>query len=112
VVLKPLWRDTPVLALMISETVIWAAIFYSFPALVLLWQGEYGWSATIDARRLQRGAGGAGAGGAAYGPDHRPGRCAARDDAWHGRDDSSGLAALTQVTVLWQFYLGLGVARA
>jgi hypothetical protein len=31
---------------MISETVIWAAIFYSFPALVLLWQGEYGWSAT------------------------------------------------------------------
>jgi hypothetical protein len=41
-----------------------------------------------DARRLQRGAGGAGAGGAAYGPDHRPGRCAARDDAGHGRGAS------------------------
>jgi len=41
----PAWRDPPILALMLSETVIWAAIFYSFPALVLHWQAEFGWSA-------------------------------------------------------------------
>lgn len=35
------------LAFMVAETVIWAAIFYSFPALVLHWQGEFGWSATV-----------------------------------------------------------------
>lgn len=42
----PAWRDPPILALMVSETVTWAAIFYAFPALVLHWQGEFGWSAT------------------------------------------------------------------
>lgn len=42
----PVWRDGPILAFMVAETVIWAAIFYSFPALVLHWQGEFGWSTT------------------------------------------------------------------
>jgi MFS family permease len=42
----PVWRDPAVLAFMLAETVIWAAIFYSFPALVLQWQDEFGWSAT------------------------------------------------------------------
>ncbi|PWK57972.1 MFS transporter [Roseicyclus mahoneyensis] len=42
----PVWRDGPVLAFMVSETVIWASIFYSFPALVLHWKDEFGWSAT------------------------------------------------------------------
>lgn len=36
--------DGPILALMIAQTLIWAATFYSFPALVLEWQGEFGWS--------------------------------------------------------------------
>ena len=40
------WRDAPILAFMLSETVIWAAIFYVFPALVLHWQAEFGWSST------------------------------------------------------------------
>jgi predicted MFS family arabinose efflux permease len=42
----PAWRDAPILAFMVAETVIWAAIFYSFPALVLEWQKDFGWSAT------------------------------------------------------------------
>ena len=42
---RPAWRDPPILAFMLSETVIWASIFYVFPALVLHWQGEFGWSA-------------------------------------------------------------------
>jgi MFS family permease len=41
-----IWRDGPILAFMVAETVIWASIFYSFPALVLHWQGEFGWPAT------------------------------------------------------------------
>lgn len=36
--------DGPILAMMIGQTVIWAAIFYSFPALVLHWQADFGWS--------------------------------------------------------------------
>ena len=42
----PIWRDGPILAFMIAETLVWAAIFYSFPAMVLQWQAEFGWSAT------------------------------------------------------------------
>jgi len=44
--LRAAWRDAPILAFMLSETVIWAAIFYVFPALVLHWQAEFGWSST------------------------------------------------------------------
>ncbi|GAA5073351.1 MFS transporter [Roseibacterium beibuensis] len=39
-------RDPPILAFMVAQTLIWAAIFYSFPALVLHWQQDFGWSAT------------------------------------------------------------------
>jgi MFS family permease len=103
VVLKPLWRDTPVLALMISETVIWAAIFYSFPALVLLWQGEYGWSATttLGAFSVALAVQGLAA--------PHMGRIIDRGGAPRAMTLGTvgtilGLAALTQVTVLWQFY--------
>jgi MFS family permease len=103
VVLKPLWRDPPVLALMISETVIWAAIFYSFPALVLLWQGEYGWSATttLGAFSVALAVQGLAA--------PHMGRIIDRGGAPRAMTLGTvgallGLAALTQVTVLWQFY--------
>jgi MFS family permease len=103
VVLKPLWRDQPVLALMISETVIWAAIFYSFPALVLLWQGEYGWSATttLGAFSVALAVQGLAA--------PHMGRIIDRGGAPRAMTLGTvgallGLAALTQVTVLWQFY--------
>jgi MFS family permease len=103
VVLKPLWRDQPILALMISETVIWAAIFYSFPALVLLWQGEYGWSATttLGAFSVALAVQGLAA--------PHMGRIIDRGGAPRAMTLGTvgallGLAALTQVTVLWQFY--------
>ena len=30
----------------IAETIIWAAIYYSFPALLLTWEQDLGWSKT------------------------------------------------------------------
>jgi len=41
-----LLSDPPILAMMIGQTVIWACTFYSFPALVLHWQDDFGWSSS------------------------------------------------------------------
>jgi len=37
-------KDRPILLLAVAETLIWACIFYSFPALLLHWEAELGWS--------------------------------------------------------------------
>lgn len=99
----PVWRDGPVLAFMVAETVIWASVFYSFPALVLQWKDEFGWSATaaLGAFSLALGLQGLAA-------------------PWVGRAIDRGLAplgfplgtlgalaglvALTQVQTIWAFY--------
>jgi MFS family permease len=99
----PAWRDPPILAFMLSQTLIWAAIFYSFPALVLHWQAEFDWSATATmgafslalavqglaaphmGRLIDRGA-------------------APRTMSLGAAGALAGLAALTQVAALWQFY--------
>jgi MFS family permease len=100
---RPVWRDGPVLAFMVAETVIWAAIFYSFPALVLHWQGEFGWSATaaLGAFSLALGLQGLAA----------PWVGRAIDLGWAPRGfllgnlgALTGLVALTQVSTLWAFY--------
>lgn len=36
--------DKPIIGLAVMQTLIWAILFYSFPALVLFWQAEFGWS--------------------------------------------------------------------
>lgn len=99
----PAWRDPPILALMLSETLIWAAIFYSFPALILQWRAEFGWSATAGmgafslALALQ--------GLAAPLVGRWIDRGAAPRVMTYGTIGAlMGLAALTQVTTLWQFY--------
>lgn len=102
-VLTPSWRDPPILSLMLSETVIWAAIFYSFPALVLHWQEEFGWSATstMGAFSLALALQGLAA--------PHVGRLIDRGGAPLAMTLGTvgallGLAALTQVATLWQFY--------
>jgi MFS family permease len=40
------WADPPILAMMIGQTIIWACTFYSFPALVLHWQRDFGWTSS------------------------------------------------------------------
>ena len=37
-------RDRPILLLAIAEMLIWACIYYSFPALLLHWERSLGWS--------------------------------------------------------------------
>ena len=44
-VLPPLDADRrAILLLAIGETLAWAAIFYSFPAMLLRWEADLGWS--------------------------------------------------------------------
>ena len=88
---------------MLSETVIWAAIFYSFPALVLDWQGEFGWSATatMGAFSLSMAVQGLAAPHVGRVID----RGAAPGAMTLGTVGAlAGLGALTQVGALWQFY--------
>ena len=106
------WRMTLPLAL--AETIVWAAYYYAFPAMLLIWERDLGWSKTelsgaftlalvisallapVAGRLIDRG---------------------------HGTLLFVGstvfaaclLAALSAVTTLWQFYLiwiGLGAAMA
>jgi MFS family permease len=37
-------KDRPILFLAIAQTLIWACIYYSFPALLLHWEASLGWS--------------------------------------------------------------------
>ena len=37
-------RDRPILLLAIAQTLIWACIYYSFPALLLHWEASLGWT--------------------------------------------------------------------
>ena len=37
-------KDKPILLLAIAQTLIWACIYYSFPALLLHWEASLGWS--------------------------------------------------------------------
>lgn len=97
-----------------AETIVWAAYYYAFPALILIWERDLGWSkaelsgaftlallvsavlAPFVGRLIDRGfAERVFAGGAALG--------------------ALFLAALSAATALWQFYLvwfGLGIAMA
>ncbi|MBF9047849.1 MFS transporter [Rhodobacterales bacterium LSUCC0031] len=97
------WRDPAILSFMVAETVIWAAIFYSFPALVLQWQAEFGWSATqaMGAFSVALAVQGVAA--------PWVGRLIDRGGAPLGMPLGAmggliGLVALTQITTLWQFY--------
>ncbi|MGI9449402.1 MAG: MFS transporter [Geminicoccaceae bacterium] len=100
--------------LAVAETIVWAAYYYSFPALILVWERDLGWSKTeisgaftlallvsallapLVGRLIDRGfAEQVFAGGAALG--------------------ALLLIALSGVTALWQFYLvwlGLGITMA
>jgi hypothetical protein len=37
-------KDRPILLLAIAQTLTWACIYYSFPALLLYWESSLGWS--------------------------------------------------------------------
>ncbi|MDH3660921.1 MAG: MFS transporter [Alphaproteobacteria bacterium] len=109
---SPFWRITLPLAL--AEIIVWAAYYYAFPALLLIWEKDLGWSKTelslaftlaliasatlapVVGRQIDRGR-------------------AALVFAGSALFAAGMLAALSAVTALWQFYLvwiGLGAAMA
>ena len=100
--------------LAVSQTIIWASIYYLFPALILVWEGDLGWSRTALS-------------GAYSMALLASAICATRMgrliDEGHGRrvmitGTVSGiicLVALSQVSAIWQFYvvwIALGVSMS
>ena len=100
--------------LAIAETVVWAALFYSFPALLLAWERDLSWSKTELSGAFTL----ALATSALLAPV--AGRMIDRGWAQYTFTGSTllgalCLAALSQITLLWQFYLiwmFIGVAMA
>jgi MFS family permease len=100
--------------LAVAETVVWAAMYYSFPALLPAWERDLGWSKTELSGAFTL----ALVFSAALAPvagrliDHGYGRQVFAGGALLG---AVMLVLLSQVTALWQFYavwLGLGVAMS
>lgn len=100
--------------LAIAETIVWAAMYYSFPALLLEWEMEFGWSKTelTGAVTLSLLVSAASSPFAGRIIDHGHGRILLTGGALCG---AVLLVLLSQVTALWQFYavwvlLGLAMA--
>ncbi len=100
--------------LAVAETIVWAAMYYSFPALLPAWESDLGWSKTelSGAFTLALVVSAVLAPVAGRLIDHGFGRQVFAGGAALG---AVMLALLSQVTALWQFYcvwIGLGVAMA
>ena len=103
-----------VLPLAVAETIVWAAMYYAFPALLPEWERDTGWSKTELSAAFTL----ALVVAAALAPvagrliDHGYGRQVFAGGAALG---AVMLALLSQATALWQFYclwIGLGVAMS
>lgn len=96
-------KDRPILILSLTQTLVWAGLFYIFPASLLRWEIALGWSKTeltlaITIATLAS-ALGAPVAGRIIDRAHGPAMMGAAPAL-------AGLcvAALSQVTTLWQFY--------
>ena len=89
--------------LAIAETIVWAALYYTFPALLLEWERDLGWSKIelTGALTLALLISAAAAPFAGRFIDKGHGRALLTGSALAG---ASLLIALSQVTQLWQFY--------
>ena len=100
--------------LAIAETIVWAAMFYSFPALILVWERDLGWSKTELSGALTLSLVAAAVLAPVVGRliDHGFGRFVFTGCTLAG---AVLLVLLSTVTELWQFYLiwlGLGIAMS
>ena len=103
-----------VVPLALAQTIVWAALYYSFPALMLAWERDLGWTKTELSGAFTL----ALVVTAVLAP--AAGRLIDRGSAWliHPGGALLGaalLVALSQVTELWQFYavwLGMGLAMS
>ena len=110
--LSPLWRITLPLAL--AEIIVWAAYYYAFPALLLIWERDLGWSKTELSGAFTLALIASAALAPVVGRQIDHGRTALVF-AGSALLAAGLLAALSTVTALWQFYLiwiGLGAAMA
>lgn len=110
--LSPFWRITLPLAL--AETIVWAAYYYAFPALLLIWERDLGWSKAELSGAFTLALIASAAFAPVVGRQIDRGR-SALVFAGSALLAATLLAALSTVTALWQFYLiwlGLGVAMA
>jgi len=98
----------------IAETIVWAAMYYSFPALLLEWERDLGWSKTELAGAFTSGL----IVSAILAPvmgrliDHGYGRYVFMGCMMLG---AVLLCVLSRITEIWQFYavwIGLGVAMS
>ena len=108
----PFWRI--VLPLALAETVVWAACYYAFPAMLLIWEQDLGWSKTELSGAFTLALLTSAALSPVVGRQIDRGRSAM---VFTGSALLAAglLAALSTVTALWQFYLiwiGLGAAMA
>ncbi len=95
--------DPPILALTVAQTLAWASFFYVFPALVLQWQAQFGWSPgqVMGAFSVALAMQGLAAGRAGKLIDRGRAALSMPGGAVAG---AACLALLTQVATLWQFY--------
>ncbi len=89
--------------LAVAETIVWAALYYSFPALLLEWEKDFGWSKTelTGALTISLLVSAASAPIAGRIIDRGKGRIQLTGSALFG---AFLLVLLSQVTQLWQFY--------
>ena len=100
-------KDRPILLLAVAQLLIWACIYYSFPALLLHWENSLGWSRADLTGAITLAVFISAFSSPLYGR---------LVDAGHGAVMMTGAAALggvgmlllTQVAELWQFYLVWG----
>ncbi|HUV32069.1 MAG TPA: MFS transporter, partial [Devosiaceae bacterium] len=103
-----------VVPLALAQTIVWAALYYSFPAMMLAWERDLGWSKTELSGAFTL----ALVMTAVLAP--LAGRLIDRGSAWliHPGGALLGamlLVALSQVNELWQFYavwFGMGLAMS
>lgn len=110
--LTPFWRV--VLPLAVAEVIVWASCYYAFPALLLIWEQDLGWSKTELSFAFTLALLTSAALSPVVGRQIDRGRSAL---VFTGSTLLAAclLAALSVTMALWQFYLiwiGLGAAMA
>ena len=108
------WKNPKIWSLAIGQVLVWAGLFYLFPALLTHWEAHFGWSRDLLTFGFSGALITAAVAGLAAGRiiDRGHGRILMAGSALAG---GALLAGLPQVSAIWQFYLiwlALGVAMA
>ncbi|UWP97612.1 MFS transporter [Aliiroseovarius crassostreae] len=100
----PMLRDPAISALALGQTLIWASIYYVFPALLLRWEQDLGWSKTELTGAIALAVLVSALASPLSGRVIDMGRGAALLSL-SAALGAGGLFALSYISALWQFYL-------